>query len=178
MTGTDVDRGLSVERSPGAGWRVMHERSGLHCAVTLRLKAEAREFRAELLATGCDFTRPSGRDTGEDGHLHQDPHWADARKVMLAWRPRDIEPRYDPMGGMARMKFCAAYNSDGLIHVTNILMGMTGQHHVHDGPSWDAWRAGIPDEDIIWPSGGPRDPAHDCQCGEPVWQPVAKDSPS
>jgi len=151
----DTDRGLSVRRSPGTapGWRVVHDGSGLSAGVTLKYQKEARQFRAELLATGCDFTRPYGRgdEHGNPGRLQLDPRWEASRQVMQSWQAKDITPRYDPFA--PRMTFCCTRNGDGLIHVTNILAGMTGQHHVHDDESFAAWRAGISDEDILWDNG-------------------------
>jgi hypothetical protein len=70
------------------------------------------------------------------------------------------------------MRFYASRSADGLIHVTNAIGGMVGQHHVHDEASWASWRAGNPehgigpvaDADIEWLAG-----VTDCACGSPIW---------
>ena len=66
-----------------------------------------------------------------------------------------------------KMVFKATTNGDGTIHVTNTVMGMIGQHHVHTPEGLKRWQETgafvIPDEDIHW-----LDSADDCDCGEPV----------
>jgi len=49
-------------------------------------------------------------------------------------------------------------NKDGSIHVQNAVMGMFGQHHVHDKKGFEEWKKGVNEEDIIYIDG-------ECDCG-------------
>jgi hypothetical protein len=58
------------------------------------------------------------------------------------------------------MRHAVDITPDGLYHVTNIVMGMRGQHHVHSKEGYERWKAHnkIPDEKIIIGEGN-------CNCG-------------
>jgi hypothetical protein len=80
--------GLVVSRQDGCGWQVTHAPSG---AVAfpgwLRQRRFAEEARAELLATGVDFTRPV-RDVSADRK-----RWS---KVYFRWAERARSENIDP----------------------------------------------------------------------------------
>ena len=42
---------------------------------------------------------------------------------------------------MIDMRFAVDITPDGLYHVTNMVRGMKGQHHVHTEESYDRWKA-------------------------------------
>jgi len=44
---------------------------------------------------------------------------------------------------MIEMHFYVAKTEDGLYHVQNYVMGMKGQHHIHNEKSFNAWKKGI-----------------------------------
>ena len=48
---------------------------------------------------------------------------------------------------MIDMRFVVDITEDGLYHVTNIVMGMRGQHHVHTRESYDRWKANVKNAD-------------------------------
>ena len=64
------------------------------------------------------------------------------------------------MFGTIVMTHAVDITEDGLYHVTNCVMGMRGQHHVHTPESYARWKAAnkIPDEHIIIGPGK-------CECG-------------
>jgi hypothetical protein len=61
---------------------------------------------------------------------------------------------------MIDMRYAVDITPDGLHHVTNVVMGMRGQHHVHTKEGYDCWKSHnkIPDENIIIGEGN-------CNCG-------------
>ena len=67
---------------------------------------------------------------------------------------------------MLTMMHYVTETPDGLLHVTNAVGGMIGQHHVHTPESFDGWMGGRPDLGI-----GPVDPSNiereagTCSCG-------------
>lgn len=56
------------------------------------------------------------------------------------------------------MHFYVTKTPNGLYHVQNYVMGMRGQHHIHDEESFKRWRKGI-DQKFIHVSNG------SCDCG-------------
>jgi hypothetical protein len=67
---------------------------------------------------------------------------------------------------MYHMTFYCSKNADGLIHVQNAIIGMMGQHHVHDGAGFAAWANNPPvisNNDIVWLEGALK--TKDCDCG-------------
>lgn len=64
---------------------------------------------------------------------------------------------------MYTMTFYCSKNQDGLIHVQNAIMGMLGQHHVHDEAGFAAWANNPPaisNDAIVW-----LNDVKDCDCG-------------
>ncbi len=61
---------------------------------------------------------------------------------------------------MIDMRFAVDITTDGLYHVTNVIMGMRGQHHVHTKESYGRWKeqGKILDDKIIIAEGI-------CNCG-------------
>jgi len=61
---------------------------------------------------------------------------------------------------MIDVRFAVDITPDGLYHVTNVVMGMRGQHHVHSKESYERWKAqgNISDDRIIIGEGT-------CDCG-------------
>ncbi len=51
---------------------------------------------------------------------------------------------------MHKMIFYCQRTTEGLIHVTNVLMGCTGQHHVHTDAEFKQWSEGIAESSINW----------------------------
>lgn len=56
------------------------------------------------------------------------------------------------------MYFYVTKTSDGMYHVQNIVMGLLGQHHVHNEISYKKWKRKI-DKKFIKESNG------ECNCG-------------
>lgn len=87
----DIDGGLMVVRERGQGWRVVHAASGKAAhSGHLRLKRYASEARAELLATGVDFTRDA-KAISKDHKV-----W---REVYFRWSGRAAYSGHDPETG-------------------------------------------------------------------------------
>lgn len=61
------------------------------------------------------------------------------------------------------MHFYATRTPDGKIHVQNAIMGMPGQHHVHNERSFKRWRRGIKPDALTIEEGT-------CDCGLDVGQ--------
>lgn len=61
---------------------------------------------------------------------------------------------------MIDVRFAVDITADGLYHVTNVVMGMHGQHHVHTKESYERWKKSgkIFDDRIIIGEGK-------CNCG-------------
>jgi len=57
------------------------------------------------------------------------------------------------------MHFYVVRTPDGLYHVTNIVMGHLGQHHVHSEESYERWARGV-DKALIHYLGEGK-----CNCG-------------
>lgn len=57
------------------------------------------------------------------------------------------------------MQFYAVETPDGLIHVQNYVMGLRGQHHIHDKESFEKWSKGIDKENLHVSK------AESCDCG-------------
>ena len=51
---------------------------------------------------------------------------------------------------MYEMRFYCQRTPDGLIHVTNMLMGLQGQHHVHTDTEFRRWAASVTESLIDW----------------------------
>ena len=62
-----------------------------------------------------------------------------------------------------RMTHYCQRNPDGLIHVTNMVGGMTGQHHVHGEAEFKKWSENISESAIDWESLKSCEP---CDCGQ------------
>lgn len=60
---------------------------------------------------------------------------------------------------MLTMRFYTQRNADGTIHITNGVMGMSGQHHVHTVAGLERWRR--PSDELIEVRG-------ECSCAELV----------
>jgi len=56
------------------------------------------------------------------------------------------------------MEFYVIITIDGMYHVQNCVMGMLGQHHVHNKPSYKKWSKGIAETHIHIEKG-------ECNCG-------------
>jgi hypothetical protein len=78
--------GLTVGQLNGHYWQVFHEASGLEAVSGLRQRRFAEQARAELLATGVDFTA----DAREISRRHQE--WA---LVYRLWKSRACQESYD-----------------------------------------------------------------------------------
>jgi len=48
-----------------------------------------------------------------------------------------------------KMRFAVDITPDKLYHVTNMVMGRKGQHHVHTKEGYEQWKHGIADDDIF-----------------------------
>jgi hypothetical protein len=84
--------GLTVEKQNSNGWRVYHESSGLPAGGPyLRLKRHAVDMRAELYATGVDFTQP--KEAFRDGNQRQR-----VSDVLAKWNGLAARG-YDPVTG-------------------------------------------------------------------------------
>jgi hypothetical protein len=57
------------------------------------------------------------------------------------------------------MTFYCTRETDGTIHVQNVVMGHLGQHHAHDPEDFERWKAGIAESQIVWLDAAP------CDCG-------------
>jgi hypothetical protein len=160
---TTKPAGLVIEKRNPNGWRIYHESSGLPAGPYFDLKRQARILLTEMYETGCDFT-------AEVATLRSSPQWPEVYRIVRRWE-NQVNPR---RGESVRMTFWATRNSDGTIHVTNTIGGMSGQHHVHDAESWDDWKRGdgtptvgpVDDRDIQWLS----EATEDCTCGEHIWR--------
>ena len=92
MRATASPAGLTVEKHNGNGWRVYHESSGLPAGGPyLRLKKHAVAMRAEMYATGVDFTLPVS--AFKDGSLRKR-----VSPVLGKWRGLAARG-YDPVSG-------------------------------------------------------------------------------
>lgn len=64
---------------------------------------------------------------------------------------------------LPRMHFYVTQTPDGLYHVQNMVMGMSGQHHVHMKKGFNHWKADLEPGDISYTKGV-------CDCGlKPGW---------
>lgn len=64
------------------------------------------------------------------------------------------------MIGLIDMRFAVEITAEGFYHVTNVVNGMRGQHHVHTKKSYEKWKSegNITDDRIIIGKGT-------CDCG-------------
>ncbi len=63
---------------------------------------------------------------------------------------------------MYEMRFYCQRTTNGLIHVTNMLMGLQGQHHVHTDTEFQQWATDVPEVSIDWETLKQSSP---CTCG-------------
>lgn len=54
------------------------------------------------------------------------------------------------MSSSMTMHFYVSQDSDGSIHVTNMVGAYEGQHHVHTPEDFENWKEGISEKNIHW----------------------------